>query len=137
MEKNKNKTEAGLLPNYFKKVGFVILLLTIAAAIAIKVIYKDFAPTQNELLKVFTMNALILGLLFIAWAKDKAEDEMTIQIRTKSMSWMFIWVVLYVVVQPFLNLLFKEPLADFRSQELVLTMLLSYLILYSLQKVTR
>lgn len=130
----KQASEVGLLPNKYKKVGIAVMLLAFVPAIVIKVINFPLSPSNKEVVRLFTMNAFILGLLFIAWAKDKVEDELTVQIRLKAMSWAFLWAVLFVVIKPFVDILFRDPVADQKSQELVLSMLLVYLLMYYFQK---
>jgi hypothetical protein len=133
-DKRKQRTEVGLLPNMYKKVGIAVMLLAFVPAVIIKVINLQLIPSNKEVLRLFTMNAFILGLLFIAWAKDRVEDELTVQIRLKAMSWAFLWAVLFVVIKPFVDMLFRDPVADQKSQELVLSMLLVYLMMYYFQK---
>jgi hypothetical protein len=134
MSQNPRKNKTGLLPNYFKKIGIVVMILTFIPAVIVKAMDISMMQAQKELFKLMTMNMFILGLLFIVWAKDKVEDEMTIALRLKSMGVAFIWAVLYVVLKPLIDVLFKDPIADFKAQELVLSMLLVYLILYYIQK---
>jgi hypothetical protein len=134
MEKRKSKNEAGLLPNYFKRVGIVIMLLALVPLVIVKAMNVELTPANQELFKLLSMNAFILGLLFVAWAKDKVEDEMTIAIRLKAIGWSFIWAVLFVIIKPFVDMLFKDPVSDSKSQELVLSMLFVYLLTYYLQK---
>lgn len=134
MEKRINKNEAGLLPNFFKKVGIAVMLLAFVPAVIVKVINIQLTPANKELFRLLTMNAFILGLLFVAWAKDKVEDEMIVAIRLKAMGWSFIWAVLFVITKPFVDMLFNDPIADLKSQELVLSMLFVYLLMYFVQK---
>lgn len=91
-------------------------------------------PTQKAFFKVFTLNGFILGLLFVALAKEKVEDEMIAQMRLKAMSQTFIWAVLYVIVMPFMDLVFRDPVQDLMGQQLVLAMLFGYLLNYYSQK---
>ena len=76
-------------------------------------------------------------MLFVAWSKDKVEDEMTVAIRLKAMAWTFGWAVLYVIVKPIVDLLFKDPIQDVTGQQVVMSMLFVYLIMYYLQKIGR
>ena len=97
----------------------------------------EMAHLQKELFRVFTLNAFILGLLFVAWSKDKVEDEMTVAIRLKAMAWAFGWAVLDVIVKPIVDFLFKDPIQDSTGQQVVMSMLFVYLIMYYLQKFGR
>jgi hypothetical protein len=137
MESKRNKKEAVLLPKYFKKIGLVVMILAFAPAVIVKSMNIEILQSQKELFKVFTLNAFILGLLFVAWSKDKVEDEMTIAIRLKAMAWSFSWAVFYVIVMPIMDLLFKDPLQDLTGQQVVMSMLFVYLIMYYLQKTGR
>ena len=137
MESKRIKKEAVLLPKYFKKIGLVIMILAFIPAMVVKSMNMEMVRSQKELFKVFTLNSFILGLLFVAWSKDKVEDEMIVVIRLKSMAWAFSWGILYVIVEPIVDLLFKEPIQDLTGQEVVVSMLFVYLIMYYLQKLGR
>ena len=134
MEKRKKRNEAGLLPNIFKKVGIAVMLLAFVPAVVVKAANIQITPMDKEVFRLLAMNAFILGLLFVAWAKDKVEDELTVAIRLKAMGWSFIWAVLFVIMKPFVDMLFNDPIADLKSQELVLSMLFVYLLMYYVQK---
>jgi hypothetical protein len=133
-KKPKSKDEAGLLPHYFKKVGITVMLLAFVAAVVVKTLNIQVTAGNKEVFRLLIMNGFILGLLFVAWAKDKIEDEMTVAIRLKAMGWSFIWAVLFVIIKPFVHILFKDPVSDLKSQELVLSMLLVYMLMYYAQK---
>lgn len=62
---------------------------------------------------------------------------MTVVIRLKAMAWAFSWAVLYVIIKPIVDLLFKDPIQDLTGQHVVMSMLLVYLIIYYLQKIGR
>jgi uncharacterized membrane protein YvlD (DUF360 family) len=110
--------------------AFVPLVIARAANITL-------SPSSNEVFRLLSMNPFILGLLFIAWARDQVEDELTIAIRQHSMLVAFIWGVLNVIIKPFIDMLVKDPATDLKAQELISSMLLIYLVLYFVQKKTR
>lgn len=110
------------------------MILAFVPAVVIKSMNIEMVQSQKELFRVFTLNAFILGLLFFAWSKDKVEDEMTVVIRLKAMAWTFSWAVLYVIIEPIVFLLFKDPIQDLTGQQVVMSMLFVYLIMYYLQK---
>lgn len=134
VKKRKAGGETGLLPFYWKKIGLAVMVLAFVPAIIVKVLHLDIAQANKELFRLLTMNAFILGLLLVAWAKDRMEDEMTIAIRLKAMGWAFIWAILLVIIKPLVDLLLKDRIADMKSQELVVSMLFVYLLMYYLQK---
>ena len=137
MESKRRKKEPELLPVYFKKIGLVIMILAFVSPIIVKSMNVELLVNQKELFRVLTLNAFILGLLFVAWSKDKVEDEMTVFIRLKAMSWTFTWAVLYVIITPFVDFLFKDPIGVLTGQQVVMSMLFVYLIMYYLQKMGR
>jgi membrane protease YdiL (CAAX protease family) len=135
--KRRKNNEAGLLPYCFKKLGIAVMVFAFVPAVVVKAGNIQIAPASNHVFRILTMNAFILGLLFVAWAKDKVEDELTVVIRLKAIGFSFISAVLVVVIKPFINMLFNDPVADFKSQELVLSMLVVYLLMYYSQKKAR
>ena len=137
MESKRSKKEPILLPVYFKKIGLAVMIFAFIPAIVVKAMSVEMVQSQKELFRVITLNAFILGLLFVAWSKDKVEDEMTVFIRLKAMAWTFTWAVLYVIIAPFIDLLFKGPIANLTGQQVVMSMLFVYLIMYYLQKLGR
>lgn len=136
-ERGKTKNSYGLLPNYFRKIGLAIMLLALFSVIIFKLTGLEISAEQKPLIRLLTMNIFILGLLFIAWCRDKVEDEMTVSLRLKSMSLSFIWAVLYVILRPFTDIIFKDPIKDLKAQELVFSMLFFYLVIYFIQKKMR
>lgn len=137
MESKGNKKEAVLLPKYFKKIGLIVMILAFVPTVVVKSMNVEMVQIQKELFRIFTLNAFILGLLFVAWSKDKVEDEMTVAIRLKAMAWAFGWAVLDVIVKPIVDFLFKDPIQDSTGQQVVMSMLFVYLIMYYLQKFGR
>lgn len=137
MKNEKEKKELYLFPFYFKKIGFVVLLFVIIAVILIKLMHIEFLHTKKDLYRIISLNAIILGLSFIVLSKDKIEDEMTNLIRLKSMYAAFLWILINVILNPFLNLLFKDPIDFVNGQTLVLNMLIFYLVIYNIQKISR
>ncbi len=134
MESKICKKRPALLPLYFKKLGITVMVLAIVSAVIVKSMNVELVQTQKELFRTLTLNAFILGLLFVAWSRDRVEDEMTVFLRLKSMSWAFIWAILYVIMNPFIDLIFKDPIGILTAQQMLLSMLIVYLIMYYLQK---
>jgi hypothetical protein len=139
MENKTRKFEPKLFPPVFKIVGVILIILAFLPLIFIK--SSNWMDDQKELMLILIFNAIILGLLFVAWSKDRFEDEMTISIRLKAMSLSFIFGVFYTVFMPVLEysfaILYDEPVVVFSSQHLVISMLIFYLIIYYIQKLRR
>ena len=123
---------AAFFPNYFKKIGLGIILL--AVAVGSKLLSYEFAGEEKNFYKVITFNVLILGLFFVAWARDKFEDEMTMQIRMKAIVFTIMTTVFYMILRPIIDLLLQDPVTEMSAQELMIFILLMYIIFYKLQK---
>lgn len=90
--------------------------------------------SQRELLRFYSSKAFILGLFFIAWSREKHEDEMMSFIRLKSLALTFFISVLYIIIGPFVDMLFKFPMFELTGQKAILNMLILYLSLFYLNK---
>jgi len=134
MESKTNKNKGAGIHKHFKKMGIGIILIALLTGLSIKLWHIELMPTQKAFFKAFTMNGFILGLLFVALAKEKIEDEMIAQMRLKAMAQTFITAVIYVIVKPFMDLAFRDPIEDVTGQFVVLFMLLGYLLNYYSQK---
>ena len=125
---------AAFFPNYFKKIGLGIILLAVAVPVGSKLLSYEFAGEEKNFYKVITFNVLILGLFFVAWARDKFEDEMTMQIRMKAIVFTIMTTVFYMILRPIIDLLLQDPVTEMSAQELMIFILLMYIIFYKLQK---
>jgi hypothetical protein len=137
MENENYKKEPVLLPVYFKKIGLAVMVLAFVATISVRTMNVQWGIGQKEMFREFTLNGFILGLLLLACSRDKVEDEMTVLIRLKSMSWTFIWAVLYVIISPIFDLLFDDVISNLTGKQVVGSMLFVYLIMYNWQKKIR
>lgn len=137
MGKTRKINEIGLLPNLFKKVGIAIMFGAFIPAVIVKALNIELTSVNKVDFKLLTLNAFILGLFIFAWAKSKVEDELTVAIRMKAMGFSSMWAVMYVIFNPIIDMLFHDPIADLKGQELVLSMLLVYLLLFNVQKYLR
>jgi hypothetical protein len=123
-----------LLPHYFKFIGITILIASIIPAMVIKFMDISIAWLSQDTLKYFTLNAIIIGLLILTWTRGKIENESTFSLRLKIFCLSVIFGILHMILKPFVDLLFKDPVEDFSGQDLVLLVLALHLVLYSLQK---
>ena len=137
MEKKRSKKDIALLPRYFKVIGLAVIILSIVPIVVIKSLSIKMLQVQKELWVQISANTFILGLLFIAWSKDKIEDEMTFSIRLKAMAFAFICAVFSMFISPFVDLLFKSPIENETGHQVVVVMLFVYLMSYYFQKRNR
>jgi len=121
--------ELKLLPNYFKKIGVAIFALTILLII---IFLNDIISVNRELGKSIITNIILIGLLIIALSKEKTEDERTTKLRLIAFASSFIFGVAFVIVMPFVNVLFDGNfLSDVSTAQLILTMFLWYFAIFS------
>jgi len=129
---NNNNRPLKLLPHSFKMIGGILAALGIAAAVFFK--YYPPASVPRESLKIILLNIMILGLLLSAIARDKVEDEMSLYLRAQAMVFAFLWGVIRVVVAPFIDMMFHDPIKVPGAQEVVLSMLLVFIVFQNFLK---
>ncbi|MAN58960.1 MAG: hypothetical protein CMC08_03895 [Flavobacteriaceae bacterium] len=86
------------LPNYAKKIGAIIAILSISALFILKGIDSDSIWTRY-----IVRNLFVMGLLAISLSRERIEDEMIKSIRSQSYAIAFIVGVLYAIVQPYVT----------------------------------
>lgn len=127
----------GLLPYAFKKLGALVMILSILPALLLKFAMIRTPFADKEILRLLTMNGFILGLLFIAMSRDREEDELTLALRLKSIGLSFSFGTLFTILNPFLMKAFDGRIETSSAQSLVLIMLINYLLFYYVQKAAR
>lgn len=125
---------AALFPNYFKKIGLGMIITSIAVILITKFLSVEITETQKEIYKAVFFDVFILGLFFIAWSKDKFEDEMTIQIRLKAIGFTFMTSVFYLILRPLVDLILGDTPNNMSAPELMMFMLFMYILFYKMQK---
>ena len=137
MQNEKFNKQPKLLGVYFKKIGVVVMVLSMVPGLIVKTMHIVVMESQKDLLKSLSYSGFLLGLLFIALSRDKVEDELTIHIRITSMQEMFIFAVIYVMIKPLIVWVLQSPFTDVSGQQLVTLMLVGYLISFYLKKLNR
>lgn len=123
-----------LLPTSFKTVGMVVMVLAIASPVLVKVMHVQIDSPAKELLRILTVDLFLVGLLCIAFARDRMEDEMTTELRIRSMASAFLFAVIFVMVMPIISLVAGDPIEDMKGQQVIMTMLIIYLLRYYTSK---
>jgi hypothetical protein len=131
--KKRENFEVTVVPNHFKKIGLAIILGAVGFSILFKTANIEILQSHKALCKLMSINSLIFGLLLIVMAKDKIEDEMTMQIRLKVMSYTFIGTVFYVLTLTIWNF-YDSSMRPMDAHGVVLSMLIMYLINSFIQK---
>ena len=137
MQNEKFNKQPKLLGVHFKKIGVVVMVLSMVPGLIVKTMHIALMESQKDLLKSLSYSGFLLGLLFIVLSRDKVEDELTIHIRITSMQEMFIFAVIYVMIKPLIVWVLQSPFTDVSGQQLVTLMLVGYLISFYLKKLNR
>ena len=133
---NNNQLRLKLFPNYFKKVGLILILLV--AAVFIYLIWAQPVAIQQtkDLVKSILQSVFLAGILLIAVARDRVEDEQKQLLRLKAMATAFVFGMVYAIIDPFISLFFRTT-ENHDARELVGTMLIFYLVLFYILKQRR
>jgi len=120
-----------LLPGYFKWIGVVLLL----AAYTIGFAYSGDPDNVNDPTGLFIQVAILTGLLLVAGAREKVEDEMIKHVRLTSLQWsVFVLIALRVVYK---CMAFYTKDVAWLPQWQVNSLLLFYLVLFYYQLYVR
>lgn len=127
--RNVEKLKRFQLPNYFKKIGLGLLLVSLVAIFLNKYLF------EQDGLRILFRYGMLLGLLFISISKEKLEDELIAQLRLQSYSIAFVLGVLYSLAAPFIAygvdlLQSKEAVIKELGDFTVLWMLLIFQVVY-------
>jgi len=128
---NYNTRKPGGFPNYFKKVGLLLIFVSIISCIVYKFILLKKASSLSS--HIF-LDLLIIGIFLFSIAKEKLEDERITLIRLKAMAGAFVLAVVYVITHPVFFGIIGDGITDISSTELILNMLFMYNVFFYLQK---
>jgi hypothetical protein len=132
---NKTQNELRLLPRYFSKISFGMILATICFVL---LTVSETITFDKEIAKTISKSLFLISLLIIALTKNKIEDELTIVIRLKALAASFIWGVLVVIIDSLINLISDGSfLSNKGVTELLLSMFLFYFLMVFIYKRNR
>ena len=87
-----------LLPNYYKRVGLVLLAMAVITLIVREYIFED-----PELIQQIARKVMLVGLLIITISYEKIEDELIIKLRGQAFAIALVAGVVYTLIQPLIN----------------------------------
>ena len=119
-------TPLKLLPNYFKKVGLFLIIISIISAVIIKVFHLDDLFNKKILGTIF-IDLLIIFCSLIIFSRDKIEDEMTFFIRLKHFAGTFAGMVTMVILRNIMDIASGDNPKNYSATELILFMCLMHL----------
>jgi hypothetical protein len=114
-------TTIKLLPNYFKKVGLSLIIITIISIVITKGFHLDDLFNKKILGTIF-LDLLIFFYCMIIFSRDKIEDEMTILIRLKQFAGTFAGIVAMVICRNIMDIATGENPKNYSATELILFM---------------
>jgi amino acid transporter len=80
-----------------------------------------------DILEILFLDFIIIGLAFIAFARNKVENELMVRKKAVSAISTFIFAIVVVVISPFINMAFGSDTENFNSEQLIMTMLFLYI----------
>ncbi len=95
--KSLEKMKKYQLPNQFKKIGFVILIISF-----VSLFINKFSINNLEFTTIAKYGMLV-GLLIASISKEKIEDELISNLRMQSYTFAFIAGVVITLTNPFFN----------------------------------
>jgi hypothetical protein len=124
-----------LLPTSFKKVALGIMLVT---TLFVVLSMTKTLLIDKEIVKDIAKSGFLVALLLLVMTRNKIEDELTLRIRLKAFSATFLYGVVIVILEPFINFLFGGSfLSDKGAAELLISMFFFYFIMVFLMKKNR
>lgn len=113
-----------VLPNYFKKIGIAIFILSFLFVLAV-----GFFTDGNEVIKTVGKNIILISLLMIVLSREKIEDELIEKLRGQAFTFAFIAGVVYAIFQPYINYLVSVIV---RPEKVIFEQLGDFVILWFL-----
>lgn len=131
------KPALNLLPNYYKKVGAMLIVAIAFTTFLVAILKPNITPHTKEIIKLALSSTFLLALAIIGLSKDRKEDELTHLLRVKSMAITFAGSIVGVITYPFANLIVDNSVKKLSSFELLFIMLLVYLAFFNSMKRSR
>lgn len=132
-----SKNQLRLLPNYFIKIGLFLIVVSFIIQTSIIVVLKNLTDSEREIIKAIFRSSFTIGLFFIAYSRDKLEDEMNYYLRMKSMALTLLFVIVYGILNPFLDYLFNDTPSVKTNQGFVIIVILQYIFTFRIQKLMK
>jgi len=124
-----------LLPNYFKKIGLGFILASVVFVVSVKISGIHLTVEKKEMMKTIFWDILIIGMLFIAFSKEKDEDELTMLIRMKALASAFVYIVIFKIVSDVFGIIDQELIENMNGY--FFQMMMWYFFVYYSAKLLR
>lgn len=143
----KNFKHFKLLPHYFKFIGWALIVFAsfyfISMAITLLISFNVYekiwffnVPMKIRMyLEEYNYNLFLVGVLLLAFTREKVEDERIQSYRVKAMSLSLIFAVLFVIIQPLVkNLVFDLPHETQSAQLVIISSMIFYLGIFRVMR---
>ncbi|WP_293875482.1 hypothetical protein [Flavobacterium sp.] len=110
-----------LLPNYFKKIGLSLLIITIFLAVILKLFHPDDL-FNKQIMGTLTVDFLIIICCMIIFSRDKIEDEMTVLVRLKEFAGTFAMMVATLITRNIIDIATGENPKNYSATQLIFFM---------------
>ena len=124
-----------LLPNYFKKIGLGFILASVVFVVSVKISGIHLTAEKKEMMKTISRDVVLLGMMFIAFSKEKDEDELTMLIRMKALASAFVYIVIFKIVSDVFGIIDKELIENMNGY--FFQMMIWYFFIYYSAKLLR
>ena len=124
-----------LLPNYFKKIGLGFILASVVFVVSVKISGIHPTAEKKEMMKTISRDVVLLGMMFIAFSKEKDEDELTMLIRMKALASAFVYIVIFKIVSDVFGIIDQELIENMNGY--FFQMMIWYFFVYYSAKLLR
>ncbi len=121
-----------LLPHKFRIFGYVLIGIAI---LLFGIAITEIISIEKEITKNIFFDLILIAFLILALSKEKIEDERSMKLRFRAMASSFLFGVGFIVVGPFVSILFDGSFeSDIHAYQLLFTMFLWYFGIFSYAK---
>ncbi len=124
-----------LLPNYFKKIGLGFILASVVFVVSVKISGIHPTAEKKEMMKTISRDVVLLGMMLIAFSKEKDEDELTMLIRMKALASAFVYIVIFKIVSDVFGIIDQELIENMNGY--FFQMMIWYFFIYYSAKLLR
>ena len=124
-----------LLPNYFKKIGLGFILASVVFVVSVKISGIHLTAEKKEMMKTISRDVVLLGMMFLAFSKEKDEDELTMLIRMKALASAFVYIVIFKIVSDVIGIIDQELIENMNGY--FFQMMIWYFFIYYSAKLLR
>ena len=134
MKEKKFDEQFNLLGYRFKKIGFVIVGLLIIGLVLFQLFNVESWPEHQDVVKSIYLRLMILGLLLIAWSREKMEDERIYIRKVKSMARTLMFISFIVLTRPLAFIFSGSTYPEMTGEALVIGMLIFQIGMFYFEK---